>query len=411
MLTVGSLFSGIGGIELGLERTGGFRVIWQCENEPYASRVLAKHWPHVPNLGDIRHVNWTAIERPDLVCGGFPCTDISSAGKRAGIHGEHSSLWFEFVRCLGVVRPDLVLVENVAALLHRGMGDVLGQLSALGYDAEWDCLPAAAFGAPYRRDRVFVVARVDGDRCNQSRLSIREASSFATSRVRSQDVASTNGGRRGTHERHVHAREPDSTGRAADDADADRQGELQHKKPLFGIGNGPGDCGWWLTEPAVDRVVSRVPFELDCVGGRLNGQQSNASEKDAKRIRSYSIYRFLRSVWEQKSLATSSPRLFKERVLAAVPAMSHGRSHDGWVVGSRIEKNEELRDLWEEFYAQPFEEAQDLQQRLLERIGKEKRPQAMAARVDRIRCLGLSVVPQVAEYIGERIIESMKGSE
>jgi DNA (cytosine-5)-methyltransferase 1 len=115
---------------------------------------------------DIQHINsgrrirrWAAQTLPiDLVCGGFPCTDISSAGKRAGIHGEHSGLWCEYARVLRLLRPRYVVVENVAALLHRGMGTVLRDLSACGYDAIWDVVPASAIGAPHRRERVFVVA-------------------------------------------------------------------------------------------------------------------------------------------------------------------------------------------------------------------------------------------------------------
>lgn len=156
-MTFGSLFSGIGGMDLGLERAG-MRVVWQSEIDPYACRVLARHWPGVPNLGDIARIDWSAVERPDLVCGGFPCQDISFAGKGAGLAGERSGLWYEFARCVRDLRPRYVLVENVAALLVRGLDAVLGTLASLGYDAEWDCIPAAAFGAPHERERVFLAA-------------------------------------------------------------------------------------------------------------------------------------------------------------------------------------------------------------------------------------------------------------
>jgi len=156
-LTFGSLFSGIGGLDLGLERAG-MRCLWQVEIDEYCRRVLAKHWPDVPKYGDIRELTGDELERVDLICGGFPCQDISNAGKRAGIDGERSGLWREYIRVIRVLRPRFVLVENVAALLGRGLGAVLGDLAACGYDAEWDCLPASAFGAPHRRDRLFIVA-------------------------------------------------------------------------------------------------------------------------------------------------------------------------------------------------------------------------------------------------------------
>lgn|SRR5579862_6955983 len=119
MLTVGSLFAGIGGFDLGLERAG-MRVIWQSEIDPYASAVLKKHWPHVPNHGDIRFIHAGNAERPDVLCGGFLCQDISNAGKRAGIDGEQSGLWSEYARVIGELRPRYVIVENVAALLWTG---------------------------------------------------------------------------------------------------------------------------------------------------------------------------------------------------------------------------------------------------------------------------------------------------
>ncbi len=162
-LTVGSLFAGIGGFDLGLEWTGGFDILWQVEIEDYATKVLEKHWPNVRRWRDVRTFppepasDWEV----DLICGGFPCQDISDAGKKAGIDGERSRLWREFARCIRILRPRYVVVENTAALLHRGMGKVLGDLAQCGYAAEWDCLPAAAFGARHFRNRLFIVATPD----------------------------------------------------------------------------------------------------------------------------------------------------------------------------------------------------------------------------------------------------------
>src|SRR5437588_4892053 len=156
MLIVGSLFSGIGGLDLGLGRAG-MSVAWQVENDPFCAAVLEKHWPGVKRYGDIREIRWEEVESVDLVCGGFPCQPVSLAGRRLGTTDDRW-LWPEFARCVRTVRPRYVLVENVPGLLVRGMGDVLGDLAACGYDAEWDCLPAAAVGAPHLRYRVFIVA-------------------------------------------------------------------------------------------------------------------------------------------------------------------------------------------------------------------------------------------------------------
>ena len=156
-MTFGSLFAGIGGLDLGLERAG-MECRWQVEIDPYCRRVLTKHWPDVPKYEDVKDVGKGNLEPVDLICGGFPCQDISYAGKGAGLAGERSGLWYEFARIIGEMGPRYVLVENVSALLTRGLGDVLGTLADLGYDAEWSVLPACAVGAPHPRERVFLVA-------------------------------------------------------------------------------------------------------------------------------------------------------------------------------------------------------------------------------------------------------------
>src|ERR1035437_5089521 len=132
-LNVLDLFSGIGGFSLGLERAG-MRTVAFCEIEPYCRAVLRKHWPDVPIFEDVRTLAAADVPGVDLICGGFPCQDISLAGKGAGITGERSGLWGEYARLVGELRPRYVIVENVAALLGRGMARVLGDLSQIGYD-------------------------------------------------------------------------------------------------------------------------------------------------------------------------------------------------------------------------------------------------------------------------------------
>lgn len=157
-MTFGSLFAGIGGFDLGLERAG-MVCKWQVEIDDFARRVLAKHWPDVPRHDDVRTFptadgDWAV----DVICGGFPCQDISVAGKGAGLAGNRSGLWYEYARIIGELRPRYVIVENVAALLGRGIDAVLGTLASLGYDAEWHVISASAVGAPHRRERVWIVA-------------------------------------------------------------------------------------------------------------------------------------------------------------------------------------------------------------------------------------------------------------
>jgi DNA (cytosine-5)-methyltransferase 1 len=155
-LSVGSLFSGIGGIDLGLERAG-MTVAWQSEVDSYCCRVLKKHWPHVPNLGDVKAIDWAEVPHVDVIAGGYPCQPFSLAGRRLGDQ-DPRHLWPYMLNALRVLRPRWTLLENVAGHLAMGFGRVLGDLAEVGYDAEWDCVPAAAVGAPHRRDRVYVVA-------------------------------------------------------------------------------------------------------------------------------------------------------------------------------------------------------------------------------------------------------------
>ncbi|MCP2080715.1 UNVERIFIED_ORG: DNA (cytosine-5)-methyltransferase 1 [Methylorubrum zatmanii] len=162
-LAVLDLFSGIGGFSLGLERTGGFKTVAFCEIELFPRRVLAKHWPEVPCYDDVRTLTADRLRADgiavDIICGGFPCQDISESNTRgAGLDGERSGLWFEYWRLLGEVRPTFAVVENTAALLGRGLDRVLGGLAQIGYDAEWHSIPASALGAPHDRDRVWIVA-------------------------------------------------------------------------------------------------------------------------------------------------------------------------------------------------------------------------------------------------------------
>jgi site-specific DNA-cytosine methylase len=156
-MTFGSLFAGIGGIDLGLERAG-MQCQWQVENDPFCTRVLRKHWPNVKRYSDIRDCG-PELERVDVIAGGFPCQDLSQAGKRTGIEGDRSGLWFEFARLIGILGPRVVLIENVPGLLdHRAMPRVIGELARMRYVGCWFRLRAADFGAAHLRKRIFIVA-------------------------------------------------------------------------------------------------------------------------------------------------------------------------------------------------------------------------------------------------------------
>jgi DNA (cytosine-5)-methyltransferase 1 len=167
-LKVLSLFAGIGGFDLGLERTGGFETVAFCEVDERCRRVLAKNWPGVPIYEDVRELSAQHLTADgvavDVICGGFPCQDISLAGRMRGIGGSKSGLWSHYRRLIEEVGPRWVIVENAPTLRSHGLDRLLGELAALRYDAEWHCLPLNAFGAPHRRDRLWIVAYPAGVR-------------------------------------------------------------------------------------------------------------------------------------------------------------------------------------------------------------------------------------------------------
>jgi DNA (cytosine-5)-methyltransferase 1 len=161
MTRIGSLCSGYRGLDLAVQAVLGGHVVWDAEYDPDASKILAHHWPDTPNHGDITLVDWASVEPVEVLTAGFPCQDLSYAGRGAGIQeGNRSGLWYHVARAVGVLRPRLFVAENVAAIVTRrpGLDVVLADLAALGFDAEWVCVPASAVGAPHGRDRWFLAA-------------------------------------------------------------------------------------------------------------------------------------------------------------------------------------------------------------------------------------------------------------
>lgn len=224
-VTIGSLFAGIGGLELGLgwalEESGiPHRVAWQVEVEPFPRAVLARHWPEADRtVTDVCLASAANLSTVDLICGGFPCQDLSFAGKGAGIGvGTRSGLWHEYARVVRELRPRIVVVENVGALLSRGLGVVLGDLAEAGYDAEWRCVRASDVGAPHQRERLFVVAYRDRGGCQCQR-----------------------GGRLLDGER-------STCGSDVDGCDRERLGDTNGQR----LGRGSGTRGGGIAEPADD---------------------------------------------------------------------------------------------------------------------------------------------------------------
>ena len=266
-MRVGSLFAGIGGFDLAA-RWMGWHTAWVSEIDPWASALLARQWPHAPNLGDITRIDWRRVAPVDLLCGGFPCQDISDAGLKLGIDGPKSSLWREYARAIDVVRPRFVVVENVAALLDRGLERVLGDLASLGYDAEWTVLSAADVGARHLRRRIWIVAYPEGARAlRRHRLAAHRGAPGAGGSDRSGGRASPPG----------HGAPGPDTGRADDDvADAVLQGlegdvlRAVADAPWWRSDAYPAGPDRWTSEPGVDRVAHGVPGRVDRLRGLGN---------------------------------------------------------------------------------------------------------------------------------------------
>ncbi len=207
MLTFGSLFAGIGGFDLGFTRAG-LDCAWQVENNPFCQKVLLKNFPGVPLYGEIQNVETDFLDPVDVICGGFPCQDISLAktwttsGKHSveGINGTRSGLWKEYLRVVAAVRPWWVVGENSKVLASKGLDVGVQDLAEIGYDTEWTTLPASLFGAPHFRERLFFVAYPDGERRMETPFfygafageTIRHASQWESSRtVRQADGKKT----------------------------------------------------------------------------------------------------------------------------------------------------------------------------------------------------------------------------
>jgi DNA (cytosine-5)-methyltransferase 1 len=295
-MTFGSLFAGIGGFDLGFERAG-MTCKWQVEIDPFARRVLEKHWPNVRRHDDVRTFPPTNDEwGVDVICGGFPCQDISNAGKRAGIEGERSGLWSEYARIVCFLRPRFVVVENVSAILARGLGRVLGDLAACGYDTEWQCIPASAVGAPHRRDRLWIVAHTEGSvfgaNARGSRSGERASQGQAQGRALRQRLRRSNDGRSldSSSETRTAMADTASDGVSAKRNILKKTGlAASHRNDASGcrVASGvrePADQGWWATEPAVGRVADGVPNRVHRLRGLGNAVVPQVAEWIGRRL-------------------------------------------------------------------------------------------------------------------------------
>ena len=298
-MTFGSLFSGIGGIDLGLQRAG-FEIRFQVEIDPWCRRVLAKHWPDVKRYEDVRDVGADNLEAVDLIAGGFPCQPFSLAGQRRG-ESDDRNLWPEMRRIVDELRPRWVLAENVPGIISLYLDTVLSDLEALGYTTGAVVLPACGFDAPHIRQRLFIVANTDRpqqgrgkqpERREDSRDALasghgaeRDADSVAnaTSQRRGEDVAEAAGQQRAAWVTHGGAH-------VADAQEKPVGARLCESEPAQLWGGRPSDGGstdgdWWATEPDVGRVAYGIPGRVDRLRGLGNAVVPQVIECIGRQIR------------------------------------------------------------------------------------------------------------------------------
>jgi DNA (cytosine-5)-methyltransferase 1 len=286
-LTVGSLFSGIGGLDLGLERAG-MRVIWQSEIDSYACRVLKKHWPEVPNYGDIKKIDWANVEPPDVICGGYPCQPFSQAGKRRG-EEDPRHLWPWVRESIRILRPRYAILENVQGHLSIGGTTVIREIAELGYDCEWRIIPASSVGAHHRRNRIIIVAYPNDTGSYSEKVNPTETGFHALGGIggRRENVADANDSRlQGRTETPLSGREVtdghSGTG-GSDMADTRREWGIRRRGPFEGLnaeirGHAIRSAAYWDVEPRVDRVAHGVPSRVDRLKGLGNAVVPQVAE-------------------------------------------------------------------------------------------------------------------------------------
>ncbi len=264
MLTVGSLFSGIGGLDLGLERAG-MKVIWQSEIDPYACKVLSKHWPEVVNHGDIKSIQWGNIVRPDIICGGYPCQPFSTAGKRQG-EEDSRHLWPWVREAISELRPRYAILENVRGHLSMGGLSVIGDLATIGYDAEWRIVSAASVGANHKRERVIIVAYPQSNwqrrEHSQNTKTLYQWYEIQKS-LRGSSSAIPNNERIGNGQHRI----------TTEAAKTSKQWVFDGRRK-----EGYDGWQWWATEPDVGRVAHGIPSRVDRLRGLGNAVVPQVAE-------------------------------------------------------------------------------------------------------------------------------------
>lgn len=438
-----SLFSGIGGFDIGLERAG-MQCVGQVENNDYCNRVLEKHWPNVKRMKDIYNVTGNEFGTIDLICGGIPCQPASCAGKRRGTQ-DNRWLWPETFRVVRAIKPAWCLFENVRGILTLEGGlvfeNLLSELENIGYEVQTFIIPACAVDAPHRRDRVWIVAHSNGGRCSKQNIRYKQprrteivgtSENVAYTAIkgrgtqrkrvqkpevtaqRGEDVPNSQSERCREAGEHIIRSEKRSSGNGENVADTKNTDRGRSNKTDYsGRGNQKtGRCGidgiriqHWSSESGICRVSNGISTNMDGTIRRINGN----TKCDKKAIAKVMAFRrrTLRYLWRSHQITKAPPETGARSVYSCMSKMPQRYSYEGWILGQRIEKEKKLRYLWDRILSSPLKKTQNLQCEMLEQIGKIECSEKMAKnRTRRLRALGNAVVPQIVEIIGKAIMKA-----
>jgi DNA (cytosine-5)-methyltransferase 1 len=327
------------------------KVVYHSEIDPYACRVLRKHWPDVPNLGDIKLIKWKELDHVDVIAGGYPCQPFSNAGKRKGKE-DPRHLWPYVFDAIRELRPRYALMENVRGHLTLGFGDVLADLASCGYSAEWQIIPASSVGAPHRRDRLFFVAYPDGERSHRTEIYADETgkSSLSNAPGCGQTMADSD-----SSPKTERGKCPDASSQSASRRNDIRGSRGDARK--IGLGGSRKNPG----------------AMADSDGGRLEERKSETESAEVFSVRSESG----RAVADSDGFVVGVDR-------SSSDFRTQGTGGDDY---RRGEARNDFGKWWE---TEPD-------------VGRVAH--GIPARVDRLRGLGNAVVPQVAEFVGRKIME------
>ena len=437
MLRVLDLFSGIGGFSLGLERTGGFETVAFCEIEEYPRKVLAKHWPDVPIYTDVQELTGDRLRADgiavDVITGGFPCQDLSVAGKQAGIHGERSGLFDHIIRLAGDLRPRYIILENVAALLTGDSGGwarhVFGELAEIGFDAEWHVIPAGnpnglSVGAPHRRERVWIVAYPG----HHATPTTEVPGSIAPRGNGYAERPESPGEPAGLRPPGEHGDVADATGKRGCSGNTGGQYAKDARQSSGDTRRNTGGMGEGQFEPDLGRAFDGVSDRLS--GGRIDGQASeDSSAKEMRALRTSdgaeTVQRETGGLWGVHAARLLQSGLHGERlcirctvrtaVNEAGAGFSDERVRELWNIAEttgashRPEPSEQLRreypDLVHQLSCRPPSPCASCWFDGSWEDGIARVATGVPDRTHKLKGLGNSVVPQIPQIIGMAILE------